>query len=364
MAEDQDDSQKTEEPTHKRLEEAAKRGQLANSREVNNFLMLLVLTFVVLWTGPYLALTTQTFLAPYITRPEQFQMDAAGLGQSLTGTLRESLKLLAIPFVAAIAAAFGASFLQNPFNLSTEPITPKLEKISISKGLSRMFSRRSLVEFLKGILKIGIVCIVSYMVVIPYIGHIKQMPDDDIRAILVFMMSMTKRILIAACIIMFAIALLDYLYQRFEYFRSLRMTKQELKEEYKQQEGDPIIKQRLRAIRMERARKRMMAAVPKADVVITNPTHYAVALKYDSAKMQAPLLIAKGADNVAFRIRETAKKHSVPVVENPPLARALYDNVPIDGEIPYQHYKAVAEIISYVYRLKGKLAARPAQKRR
>jgi flagellar biosynthetic protein FlhB len=158
------------------------------------------------------------------------------------------------------------------------------------------------------------------------------------------------------CAAMFFIAILDVLYQRFEHIKSLRMTKQEIKDEYKQQEGDPHIKQRLRQLRAERARNRMMAAIPTSDVVVTNPTHYAVALKYDNASMQAPKVVAKGIDYMALNIRRIAEENDITIVENPPLARALYAAVEIDREIPFEHYKAVAEVISYVYKLKGKTA--------
>jgi flagellar biosynthesis protein FlhB len=160
--------------------------------------------------------------------------------------------------------------------------------------------------------------------------------------------------LIGICIAMFVIAGGDYLYQRYEFIKGLKMTKQEVKDEYRQQEGDPKIKQKIRQLRMERANKRMMSAVPTSDVIITNPTHYSIALKYDGDKMQAPKIVAKGQDLIAMKIREVAKENNIPLVENPPLAQALYANVEIDQEIPIEHYKAVAEIISYVYRLKGK----------
>jgi flagellar biosynthetic protein FlhB len=170
------------------------------------------------------------------------------------------------------------------------------------------------------------------------------------------------KVLTAICIFLFLLAIIDYLYQRFNILKSLRMSKHELKEEYKQQEGDPHVKQRLRALRRERAQKRMMANVPKADVIITNPTHYAIALKYDAATMQAPVLLAKGADEVAARIREKAGEHKIPIIRNPPLARILYDTTDVDDEIPIEHYQAVAKIIGYVYRLKGKGPKEPPTK--
>jgi flagellar biosynthetic protein FlhB len=167
------------------------------------------------------------------------------------------------------------------------------------------------------------------------------------------------KMLIAACIILFMLSIFDYFYQRFIFMKQMRMTKQETKDEYKQQEGDPHIKGKLRQIRRDKARKRMMAAVPQADVIVTNPTHYAVALKYDSTTMPAPKVLAKGTDAVALRIREMAEKHKIPVMRNPPLARVLYDTTEIDEEIPVEHYQAVAKIIGYVYKLKGKTIQKP-----
>ncbi len=171
---------------------------------------------------------------------------------------------------------------------------------------------------------------------------------------LIFLLKLATRMTIAAALIMFFIALFDLMFQRFQFIKSLRMTKQEIRDEYKQSEGDPMIKQRLRRLRMERAQKRMMSNVPKSDVVITNPTHFSIALEYDTKRMKAPTVVAKGQDLVALRIREIAKEHNIPLVENPPLARALYDSTEIDQEIPVAHYEAVAKIISYVYQLKGK----------
>lgn len=186
--------------------------------------------------------------------------------------------------------------------------------------------------------------------------RLRILASYDPMEMLGFLSFLSLKIMVGACCVMFIVAILDYVYQRFEFMKQMRMSKQEIKDEHKQQEGDPLVKSKLRQIRMERARQRMMANVPSADVVITNPTHFAVALKYDTGIMGAPICIAKGVDTVAFRIRELAEELDIPVVENPPLARALHASVDLDEEIPYEHYKAVAEVISYVYRLKGKKA--------
>lgn len=355
MAEGQDDSQKTEDPTSKRLEEAFQKGQLASSREIGSFFILVAFTMLIFWVFPRILIRTKQFMAAFIQRPESMPMDTVNLGRILVEVLRESLHIMVIPIVMFVVASLAASMVQNRFVFTFEPVTPKLEKISPMKGLARLFSMRSVVEFLKGIIKITIVGVVATYSVAPFWQHVKQLPDSELFSTLVFTWEASKSMLIGICIAMFFISLFDYMYQRFEYIKSLRMSKQEIKDEYKQQEGDPIVKSRLRSIRMERARKRMMSAVPTADVVITNPTHFAVALKYEQAAMRAPKLVAKGQDNIALRIRELAEEHGIPVVENAPLARALYASAEMDEEIPFEHYKAVAEVIGYVYRMKGKI---------
>jgi flagellar biosynthetic protein FlhB len=355
MADEQDDSQKTEDPTRKRLEDAMERGQVITSRETNSFFLLLAFTMVFGWQASGLFRKSYLALAVFIERPESFEMDREAFGNLMIELIKLCGDILLIPFAALIGAIIVANVLQNRFIFSTEPLIPKLEKISFFKGLKRLFSVRGLTEFLKGVIKMIVVAFVAYYAVAPTFLHLKQLPDIAIAGTLPYLAESTKRMLIGVCIVMFFIAIFDYLYQRFEYIKSLRMSKQEIKDEYKQQEGDPQIKQRLRQIRMERAKKRMIAAVPTADVIITNPTHYSIALKYDVDTMRAPKVVAKGLDNIALRIREVAKEHDIPLVENPPLAQALYATVDIDKEIPGEYYKAVAEVITYVYRLKGKL---------
>lgn len=355
---EQDKEQKTEEPTHKRLEEARKRGQVAMSREIGSFFILMVFAVTLTSFLPGMLKDTLHLLKPLLEHADGLIVDRAGLGHIFIKLILGAGALLAVPLVLTMAAAIAASMLQNGPMLTTDPITPKLEKISIRKGLSRMFSVRAVVEFTKGLFKIGIVGVVCYLAVKSQMNHLRQLPDDDTMAMLIFLLSLVTRIMIGVCVAMFFIALLDYLYQRHDYMKNLRMTKQEVRDEYKQQEGDPHIKQRLKQIRAERARNRMMADVPKSDVVITNPTHYAVALKYDTETMQAPKVTAKGQDYLALTMRKIAEEYDVPIVENPPLARSLHASVEVDQEIPIDMYKAVAEVISYVYQLKGKMPGR------
>lgn len=354
MAEDQDDSQKTEEPTRKRIEEAERKGQMAQSRELSSFMLIAAFTALVISAMPRLMADSKQLLSIFIERPDSIPMDQGNLSNVLMDLIMGSISILMVPLGVFMTVALAVGFGQNKFNFSITPIMPELEKISPMKGLKRLFSMRSVTEFLKGIVKIAVIASVAAYVLIPHIPHVKQMVDSDIASSLFFAWIVTKSMLIGICTALFFIALLDFFYQKYEYIKGLRMSKQEVKDEYKQQEGDPIIKSRIRSIRMERARQRMMSNVPKADVVITNPTHYAVALKYEPPKMKAPVVVAKGIDNIALKIREVAEENDVPIVENPPLARTLYDTTDIDEEVPFEHYKAVAEVIGYVYRLKGK----------
>ena len=355
MAEDdQDDASKTEEPSQKRLDEALKKGQVPTSREVNSFFILLGLTFIVMMIGPGIMHDVQERVTRYITMPHDFDVDdKAAFAIEMEGLLSDILVIMLLPALIAIVSVFAANLVQNRFVFSLEPIIPKLNKISPMKGLERLFSRKTLVEFIKGLIKIAVVGVVAMGAVWPYKEGLRLLPDHDVMSMLAYTSTLAGRMLIGICIVMFLIALLDFAYQKFEYIKNLRMTKQELKDEYKQQEGDPMVKQKLRQIRRERAQKRMMENVPKADVIITNPTHYAVALQYDQLTMGAPHVVAKGTDKVALRIREIAEKNKITIMRNPPLARLLYDNAEIDEEIPIEYFKAVAEVIGYVYKLKG-----------
>ena len=263
--------------------------------------------------------------------------------------------IMAIPFGMFVVIALAATIMQTGFVFTTEKLGFDFERINPLAGAKRMFSQQALVELVKNLVKLTVVGAIGMFVVYPQFKLIAHLPALDTPAVLEFLHSVVSRLLLAIALIVVIIAGADWFYQRFAYIRRMRMTKQEVKDEQKQTEGDPMVKARLRALRMQRARQRMMAAVPKADVVITNPTHYACALKYDMESMGAPVLVAKGQELVALRIRQIAQEHDVPIVENPPLARALYATVDLDKEIPPQHYKAVAEVISYVFRLKGKL---------
>lgn len=352
MAEEQDDSQKTEEPSQKRLDDAREKGQVVASREVNHWFMIGAGALFVTIFAPNTLREMQRLLTPFLEQPDLIPTDLDHLRRAMLALFGGLIGASVLPLAVVVVAAIAGGLVQHGFIFSTEKIIPKLEKISPMNGAKRLFSAQSLADFGKGLAKLAIVGTVSTILIWPLIGQLAQITTLEMIQVLALAQSLATRLMIGVLSVMALIAGLDYLYQRFEHMRKLRMSRQELKDEYRQSEGDPMVKSRLRQIRMERARRRMMAAVPESDVVITNPTHYAVALKYLAMEMSAPRVVAKGADAVALKIREIAKENNVPVVENPPLARGLFAAVDIDEEIPPEHYKAVAEVIGYVMRLK------------
>ena len=355
MAEEsEDESSKTEEPSQKKLDDARKKGQFVQSRELNHFFMFLALTFLIMALSPAIGSDISDLLAPFIQRPDSFEMDARNTGEVLREVLGRVLIVMILPLAIAFAAVFGPSAVMKKWSFTTEQVKPKFEKISPFKGIKRIYSVKSLIEFLKNITKISLVAIIVWYCSKPYFGYLDALSAQSSMDTMELTKEIAGRIMIAVCILLFLLSIGDFLMQRFMFMKSMRMTKQEVKEEYKQQEGDPHIKAKLKAIRRDKARKRMMADVPKADVIVTNPTHFAVALQYDPESMMAPKVIAKGADNLAAKIREVATEHKIPIVRNPPLARILYDTTDIDDIIPSEHFQAVAKIIGYVYRLKGK----------
>jgi flagellar biosynthetic protein FlhB len=346
-------SSKTEDPSEKKLRDAHEKGNVVKSQEVNNWFILggsaLVFGMLAVPTSQSLFGTFRTLL----DNAEKYEVGSQALSQFWASLAGSILMVALIPSIAIAGLAVAANLVQHAPLISTEPITPKLSKINPLQGAKRLFSQEALVNFLKGLIKLAVVSAVLWFVLAPEMDSLETMITLEPGMILKEFMDMAMKIFGAVLAIVTVIAIADYLYQRNRWWNRLKMTVQETRDEYKQQEGDPKVKGRIRQIRMERSRKRMMAAVPQATVVITNPTHFAVALKYDRA-MAAPQCVAKGADAIAFRIRELAKQHDVPIVENPPLARALYASVDIDQTIPAEHFKAVAEVIGFVMRLHRK----------
>lgn len=356
MADDdkQDDSSKTEDPTPKKLEEARKRGQVAQSKDLNNWIMLLAATLLIAAGMPALFAELGGFLKVYFEQAHQIPSLPGGLTSLLGTTFLKTFGMIAIPLILLMIAAFFGTFSQIGMLFAPEVLSPDLSKVSPLKGWERLFSLRSVMELVKGLLKITAVGIVSFVLIYPYFQGIEHTIDLPFITMLDEMMALSIRMLTGILVVLLAISVADVLYQRWEFNKQMMMTKQELKDEYKQTEGDPYVKGRLKQLRMEKARQRMMQAVPKADVVITNPTHYSIALKYDPDDKPAPVVIAKGVDELALRIREVAKENDIILFENKPLARSLYDTVDLDEMIPEDLFKAVAEVISFVYQKRGK----------
>lgn len=361
--ENQDDSQKTEEPTQKRLDDAREKGQVAVSREVNHWFMILAGTIMVMTFLPGAMRDFGGLLAKFVEQPHLISIDPAAMVRVFRNTLEDSAMAMLPSLVLLVLAAVGAGLIQNGLVISAEQLKPKLEKISLANGVKRLFSMKSVVEFAKGIAKIVIVGAVGVAIVWPAFSGLERLPSMEMMSWVHVMHALIVRLMVGVLSIVTIIAALDFLFQKLQHLKQMRMSRQDIKDEMKQSEGDPQVRGRLRQIRRERAQKRMMQAVPDASVVIANPTHYSIALKYELNQMAAPVVVAKGVDAVALRIRAVAEENDVPVVRNVGLAQALYAGVEIDDEIPTEHFKAVAEIIGYVMRLKGKLpgpATRPA----
>jgi flagellar biosynthetic protein FlhB len=264
----------------------------------------------------------------------------------------EIIAAIALPFGVLVIAAIAGNMIQHRLVWSYESLTPKFSKVSPGAGFKRLFSKTALMNFIKGLIKLALLGTIMGVVLWPKRHQLDGLVAMDPAIILLLTRTLSLDVLIAVVAVLAIVAAADYLFQYREWHERQKMSLQELKDEYKQTEGDPVIKGKIRQLRMQRARMRMMAAVPTASVIITNPTHYAVALRYEKG-MSAPICLAKGIDTIALKIREVAAAHDIPIVENPPLARALHATTEIDAEVPPEHYKAVAEVIGYVMRLKG-----------
>ena len=358
MADDRDDAQKTEQPTQKRLQEAEERGDVAQSPDVAAWLVLAAATgFIALW-GSATASSLRQMMTGFLSQPHTLTLDRETTSGLMEGIGLQLLLILSVPLGILLVVGVGSHLIQHKPVFAWEKLKPELSRLSLLKGFGKLFGRMALITFAKGLLKTTVVALAVALTLWPAREQLAGLVTTPIVALLPLVQTLTVQVLIAALAVLGVIALADFGWQYFERLRRLRMTKQEVRDEFKQSEGDPIVKARLRQIRNERARKRMMANVPKAAVIITNPTHYAVALGYEQGKMAAPVVLAKGVDHIAFKIREIGQAANVPIVENPPLARALYASVDIDENIKPEHYKAVAEVIGFVMRLKNKAAGR------
>ncbi len=353
MAEDTED--KTEDPTQKRLDEALEKGDVVKSQEVNTWFIIAGATLVLSTFSGSVGGGILMPLRNLIANSWMIRTDGAGLLQ-LTQTLGYAVvAAIGVPFLMLALAAIAGNMIQHQLVWSAEQLAPKFSKISPAAGFKRLFGKQAIANFLKGLFKLIALGVVMVIVLWPDRMRMESFLRVDPAELLPAVTGMTVHLLAAVVAILAAVAIADYFFQYRTWYERHKMSLQEMKEEFKQSEGDPHVKGRIKQLRVQRAKKRMMAQVPKASVIITNPTHYSVALAYDRG-MSAPVCVAKGVDNLAFKIREVAKEHDIPIVENVPLARALYATVDIDKEIPVEHYHAVAEIIGYVMRLRRGLS--------
>ena len=352
MAEPGDDEDRTEQPTQRKLDEAIRRGDVAKSQELPIFLSLgaftLALTLMPAFgVGTAMAGRLRAFLM------NVHQVPDSGAGMMTAGQygLMSALQMLAVPVGLVLLAALAAGLLQHRPVFSAESLTPKFSRLSPLAGIKRILGVQALVQFLKGLVKILLVGAVAGSLLWRERDRFEGLVGQDPLDILRFTVALALKLLGSVLAMHAVVTIADVVWTRYSWMRRQRMTKEEIKRETKEQEGNPEIKAKIRQLRAQRAKNRMMAKIPTATVIVMNPTHFAVALKYETG-MAAPLCVAKGVDFLALRIRAVAEENRVPVIENAPLARALHASVEIDDEIPVEHYKAVAEVIGFVLRLK------------
>ena len=350
---DEDKSQKTEEPTQKRLDDARSKGQVAKSQEVSHWFMITAIALVIAIFSERMARGVSRVLQPFLERPHAIATDSGALFEQFREGAFDLALVLALPILAFCVAALASNLVQNPPLLAFEKLKPDPKRLSPLAGVKRIFGKQGVVELAKALLKFTVVGGVGLALILPRMKQLELSVGSDPALLLLLIRDDALVLVVGVAAVLTVLAGADLAWQKWDFLQEQKMSRQEVKDEMKQSDGDPQIKARIRQLRAERARRRMMAAVPTADVVVANPTHFAVALKYDAEAMAAPRLVAKGADLVALKIREIAEANGVPVVENPPLARGLYGAVELDREIPPEFYRAVAEVIGYVMRLKG-----------
>lgn len=348
--------EKTEKATPKKRQDARKKGQVVKSQDISSaIVMLAVFIFLIAFAGSYVNNIETFFKQTLIHNIHVQELTSEDVMALITSTFFELSKvILPIMGIAFIAALFG-NYVQFGFLFTTESMKFDLKKMDPIKGLKRIFSVKAIVELLKSILKIVFIGGVTTIIVWTNIESVLALSFKSPAETLVTVAKLVGIMGVGASLVLLCLSVLDWSYQKYDYEKNLKMSKQDIKDEYKNSEGDPLIKSKIKQRQREMAMRRMMSEIPTADVVITNPTHYAIALKYDEDEMDAPRIVAKGTDFVAQKIKLIAKEHDVVMVENRALARAMYDQVEIGDQVPDEFFKAVAEILAYVYRIKRKI---------
>lgn len=361
FAKDGPGGEKTEEPTAKKLDDARKEGQVAKSKEISSSVMLFAMFLILkIWTGNMAEQLLGIFAMSY-NRFSEFttyyggRFSVSTFDSFFKTCLLRVLIILAPFLIMGVVVSFVANVVQVKWKPTTKPLKPKFSKLSPISGIKRLFSMQSLIELLKSIVKIAAICIILY----------NELKNKWTLLFLLYDMPLLQAIIMAGDLLIsvglkisavfLVIAAADFVFQKWKFKQDMMMTKQEVKDEYKNSEGDPQVKGQIRARMRQASQRRMMENLPKADVVITNPTHYAVAIVYDKEQGEAPIVLAKGADYLAQRIKDVARENSIEIVENKPLARSLYANVEVGEQVPPELYVAVAEVLAYVYKLKGRI---------
>jgi flagellar biosynthesis protein FlhB len=357
MADEDDSSDKSQDPTQKRLDEALERGDVVKSQEINTWFVIAGGTLIMSIFSGSIGGGIEMPLRNLIANSWMIHTDGPGLLQLAKSLSLAVLAAIGVPVLMLALGAIAGNMMQHRLVWSAESLKPKFSKLSLGAGAKRIFGKQAAANFGKGLFKVIALGAVMTAILWPERLRLESLVRYDPAALLGVAMSMTMHLMGAVVAMLAVVAIADYLFQYRQWFERQKMSLQEMKEEFKQSEGDPHIKGRIRQLRHQRMKKRMMTAVPKASVIITNPTHYSVALSYERG-MSAPVCVAKGVDNIAFKIREVARAHDIPIVENVQLARALYATVEIDDEISVEHYHAVAEIIGYVMGLRRGLSGR------
>ena len=354
MAEESKD-QKTEEASPKRITDTQEKGNFAQSREISSSFVLLASIIAFSLAGGHATETVIKTWYSSLAEMGSINLNVSDLFRLMQWNMQNFFYMIGpIVVIIMVAGVLASVFQTGGLKFSLTPLSPKWNKLNPLKGFGRIFSKTSLVELFKSLFKISIVSIIAYQTINSHWDEVPVLMGYGVGQTLLFMGEVMVEIMIKVLLVMIILAALDFSFQKYTYLENLRMTKQEVKDERKDLEGNPQIKQRIRSVQMEMMRRRMMAAVPEADVVITNPTHFSVAIKYDTENDAAPVVVAKGQNEIALRIREIAKESNVPLVEDKPLARTLYKTVDVGQLIPASLYKAVAEILAYVFKLKGK----------
>ena len=347
--------EKTEKATPKKRQDSRKKGQVAKSQDINTAINMIAVFAVLALMGSYMYEQIIGLMIDFFQNRMLEEITAGNIEVMLLDILKMMGLTLAPVLAIAVVAGVLSNVMQVGFMFSPESIQFKLDKLDPIKGAKRIFSIRALVELLKSILKISIVGFVAFYVLFKRMDEIMVLTQISVSEAMVVLVDISLKVGLYAAVALFCIAILDYMYQKFDFEKNIRMSKQDIKDEYKNSEGDPLIKSKIKQKQRQMAMSRMMQEVPNADVVITNPTHFAIALKYDENKADAPLVVAKGVDFVAQKIKYIAKENEVVMVENRPLARALYDQTEVGQAIPEEFFKAIAEILAFVYKTKGKI---------